>query len=253
MAQLVTDKVRTEFIGRGNYKIVPEATGADAVLVGAVTNVTIVPTNFSAEQQASRYTITVTANIQLRDVQKDTILWSNPVHFDSRGIRRDELDHKRSHRVRRSVLVLYAGIECARAHQQRVLALGRERHPGSLLIGGRLSRRRPQADRRRQGGADLPAARRGRSREDCAGGGVSRARRNGPACVQCRSTLRRRDDGRRGCRRRPHAPDDGAAAGRPAAARGAPAESQERQRSQRQGSGDARILRARRRWTRAAS
>lgn len=79
MAQLVTDKVRTEFIGRGNYKIVPEATGSDAVLVGAVTNVSIVPTNFSAEQQAaSRYTITVTANIQLRDVQKDAILWSNP-------------------------------------------------------------------------------------------------------------------------------------------------------------------------------
>ena len=78
MAQLVTDKVRTEFIGRGNYKIVPEALGADAVLVGAVTNVMIVPTNFSAEQQASRYTITVTANIQLRDVQKDAVLWSNP-------------------------------------------------------------------------------------------------------------------------------------------------------------------------------
>jgi hypothetical protein len=78
MAQLATDKVRTEFIGRGNYKIVPEATGADAVLVGAITNVSILPTNFSAEQQASRYTITVTANIQLRDVQKDTVLWSNP-------------------------------------------------------------------------------------------------------------------------------------------------------------------------------
>ena len=78
MAQLVTDKVRTEFIGRGNYKIVPEALGADAVLVGAVTDVRIVPTNFSAEQQASRYTITVTANIQLRDVAKDVVLWSNP-------------------------------------------------------------------------------------------------------------------------------------------------------------------------------
>ena len=77
MAQLVTDKVRTEFIGRGNYRVVPEATGADAVLVGAVTNVTIIPTNFG-EQAASRYTITVTANIQLRDVEKDTILWSNP-------------------------------------------------------------------------------------------------------------------------------------------------------------------------------
>jgi hypothetical protein len=78
MAQLVTDKVRTEFIGRGSYKIVPEATGADAVLVGAVTNVSILPTNFSTQQQASRYTITVTANIQLRDVAKDTVLWSNP-------------------------------------------------------------------------------------------------------------------------------------------------------------------------------
>jgi Lipopolysaccharide-assembly len=77
LAELVTDKVRTEFIGRGNYKIVPESTGADAVLIGAVTNVSIVPTNFSAEQQASRYTITVTANIELRDVAKDTVLWTN--------------------------------------------------------------------------------------------------------------------------------------------------------------------------------
>jgi hypothetical protein len=77
LAQLVTDKVRTEFIGRGNYKVVPESTGADAVLRGAVTNVSVVPSNFSAEQQASRYMITVTANIELRDVQKDTVLWSN--------------------------------------------------------------------------------------------------------------------------------------------------------------------------------
>jgi hypothetical protein len=78
LAELVTDKVRTEFIGRGNYKIVPESTGADAVLIGAVTNVSIVPASFSAEQQASRYTITVTANIELRDVAKDTVLWTNP-------------------------------------------------------------------------------------------------------------------------------------------------------------------------------
>jgi hypothetical protein len=78
LAELVTDKVRTEFIGRGNYKIVPESTGADAVLVGAVTGVSIVPTSFSTEQQASRYTITVTANIELRDVAKDVVLWTNP-------------------------------------------------------------------------------------------------------------------------------------------------------------------------------
>ena len=139
IAQLVTDKVRTEFIGRGNYKIVPEAAGADAVLVGAVTNVMVVPTNFSAEQPASRYTITVTANIQLRDVQKDTILWSNP----SISIR-EEYDatsslHERPDGIGRSVDVLHAGVERARARQQRVFALGRERHSGSLLIGRRLS------------------------------------------------------------------------------------------------------------------
>jgi hypothetical protein len=77
LAELLTDKVRTEFIGRGNYKIVPENTGADAVLLATVTNLSIVPTSFSTEQQASRYTITVTANIELRDVAKDTVLWSN--------------------------------------------------------------------------------------------------------------------------------------------------------------------------------
>jgi hypothetical protein len=78
LAELVTDKIRTEFIGRGNYKITPEAVGADAVLIGAVTSVIIVPTNFSTEQQASRYTISVLANIELRETQKDTVLWSNP-------------------------------------------------------------------------------------------------------------------------------------------------------------------------------
>src|SRR5438045_359383 len=39
LAQIVTDKVRTEFIGRGNYQIVPEAAGADAVLVGTVSSI----------------------------------------------------------------------------------------------------------------------------------------------------------------------------------------------------------------------
>jgi hypothetical protein len=78
IAQIATDKVRTEFIGRGHYQIVPEATGADAVLVGTVTGISIVPTAFGQQQQASRYTITITANIELRDVQKNTVLWSNP-------------------------------------------------------------------------------------------------------------------------------------------------------------------------------
>lgn len=78
IGQIITDKVRTQFIGRGKYQVVPEATGADAVLVGTITAITIVPTAFAAGQQASRYVITMIASIELRDVQKDTALWTNP-------------------------------------------------------------------------------------------------------------------------------------------------------------------------------
>src|SRR5882672_6440368 len=63
IGQTLTDKVRTEFIGRGHYQVVPEAAGADAVLIGTINGLTIVPTSFSSQQQASRYTITVVANI----------------------------------------------------------------------------------------------------------------------------------------------------------------------------------------------
>jgi outer membrane lipopolysaccharide assembly protein LptE/RlpB len=87
LAQIVTDKVRTEFIGRGSYQIIPEAAGADAVLVGTVSSISILPTAFSSQQQASRYTITVTANLELRDAQKNTVLWSNPA-----VVVRDEID-----------------------------------------------------------------------------------------------------------------------------------------------------------------
>ena len=36
---LLTQKVRSEFIGRGKYQIVPEATGVDALLTGEVTSI----------------------------------------------------------------------------------------------------------------------------------------------------------------------------------------------------------------------
>ena len=99
----------------------------------------IVPTNFSAEQQASRYTITVTANIQLRDVRKTPCLWSNPSISSPRGIRRDERASRTIRRFVDPISFLQPGIQRPRTRQQRVLALGRERHSGSLLIAGRVS------------------------------------------------------------------------------------------------------------------
>jgi hypothetical protein len=74
----LTQKVRAEFIGRGKYQILPQATGVDALLTGEVTNVSIVPASFAANQLASRYALTMTARIELRDMRENKVLWENP-------------------------------------------------------------------------------------------------------------------------------------------------------------------------------
>src|SRR6266566_3973595 len=63
---LLTEKVRREFIGRGKYTILPEATDVDAVLRGTITSIRIDPVSLGQNQLASRYTITMTARIELR-------------------------------------------------------------------------------------------------------------------------------------------------------------------------------------------
>jgi hypothetical protein len=75
---LITEKVRSEFIGRGKYQILPEATGVDALLIGEVTSVSIQPASFTADQLASRYALTMTASIELRDMKENKVLWENP-------------------------------------------------------------------------------------------------------------------------------------------------------------------------------
>lgn len=74
----LTTKVRSEFIGRTKYEIVPDANDVDALLTGEVTAVTIAPASFSATQLASRYAITMTARVQLRDMRANMVLWENP-------------------------------------------------------------------------------------------------------------------------------------------------------------------------------
>jgi hypothetical protein len=75
---LITQKVRAEFIGRGKYQILPETTGVDALLTGEVTSVSLTPASFTNEQLASRYALTVTARIELRDMRANKVLWENP-------------------------------------------------------------------------------------------------------------------------------------------------------------------------------
>jgi hypothetical protein len=75
---IMTEKVRSEFISRGKYHIVPETQNVDAVLTGQVTGVNITPLAFTTQQIASRYTVTMSASVELRDVRESRVLWENP-------------------------------------------------------------------------------------------------------------------------------------------------------------------------------
>lgn len=76
--QILTDKVRTEFIGRGKYKVVPDPLGVDAVVSGDITSISVTPASFTGQQQASRYVFVLVAKISFRDVKTNKILWENP-------------------------------------------------------------------------------------------------------------------------------------------------------------------------------
>jgi len=74
---VLTEKIRTEFIGRGNYVIVPDENGADAVVTGAVTGISVTPIGVTEQQLASRYAFTITMRVVFTDARTNTVLWSN--------------------------------------------------------------------------------------------------------------------------------------------------------------------------------
>jgi hypothetical protein len=74
----ITDKVRAELIGRGRYTVKQEPTGVDAVLTGEIITIALAPTAFNQQQQATRYSVTLIAKIEFKDLKTDKVLWSNP-------------------------------------------------------------------------------------------------------------------------------------------------------------------------------
>ena len=73
-----TERVRSEFIGRGRYQVLAQESGADAVLRGTITGLSIVPANFNDNQQATRYVIVVNTKIEFIDLATNKALWENP-------------------------------------------------------------------------------------------------------------------------------------------------------------------------------
>ena len=75
--QLITDKIRTEFIDRGKYNIRFASAGADAVLSGAITGLIFEAAGLTDQQLASRQVVTVTMRLQFTDSRNGQVLWSN--------------------------------------------------------------------------------------------------------------------------------------------------------------------------------
>ena len=76
--QAFTEHVRSEFIGRGKYKVLPQTTGVDAVLTGEILSLTVAPASFTDQNQAQRYFVSVVAKMEFRDLKTNNVLWENP-------------------------------------------------------------------------------------------------------------------------------------------------------------------------------
>lgn len=75
--QILSEKIRSEFIGRGKYRVVPDSTGVDAVLSGEITGISVQPVGFTDQQLASRYEFTVTMRVAFTETRTAKVLWSN--------------------------------------------------------------------------------------------------------------------------------------------------------------------------------
>jgi hypothetical protein len=74
----ITERVRSELAGRGRYRIETSSDGADAVLTGEISSITIAPAAFNDQRQATRYALVLTARIEFRDVKNNKVIWNNP-------------------------------------------------------------------------------------------------------------------------------------------------------------------------------
>jgi len=75
--QVLTEKIRNEFIGRGKYRVIPETTDADAVLTAEITTITLSPVGFTNTQLASRYQFVLTMKVDFTDARVSRSLWAN--------------------------------------------------------------------------------------------------------------------------------------------------------------------------------
>jgi len=74
---ILTEKIRSEFIGRGKYAVTSEEAGADALLTGEVLSISVVPVGINEQQLASRYLFTVLLRMAFTDAHTQDVIWQN--------------------------------------------------------------------------------------------------------------------------------------------------------------------------------
>jgi hypothetical protein len=77
LEQIFTTHVINELINRGNFEVVPEETGVDAVLIGEISSYYAVPTSFSEPGQATSYEVFIRVKVALADLVENRILYEN--------------------------------------------------------------------------------------------------------------------------------------------------------------------------------
>ena len=187
----VTERVRSELIGRGKYKVEPDATGVDALLTGRRSpRSRSTPAAFNEQQQATRYALTLAAKVEFKDVKSEQGALDQPgdaVHARSSSSTTDQRARlRRRSSARTSTRSSASHREFARALVSAILEASRCR---------RASGGRAQADRAGAARSPLSDRRRRRGGDVAAGGRDHRARRRRAPRVQRRAHLRRRARG----------------------------------------------------------
>src|SRR4029079_18944388 len=75
--QILTEKIRNEFIGSGKYRVVPDAGGVDVVRNAEITSITLSPVGLTNTQLASRYQFVLTMKVDFVDARVNKSLWAN--------------------------------------------------------------------------------------------------------------------------------------------------------------------------------
>jgi len=90
LAARVTQAVIEELLKRGRFTVVKETEAVDAVVEGEIVSWAVQPVNFSGDTgvtQATRYAISLTANVVYRKIGQKEPIWANPAFAQ-----RDEYD-----------------------------------------------------------------------------------------------------------------------------------------------------------------